>query len=115
MAEIGDVTRFTHKKAIAAFAGIKPGVNGSGDYSQKSVRASKYGSPVLRKTLFKVMDVLIKTKRQEDPVYLFMGKKRTRTSTIMSTCPPEQTNFSGFITEESMNTQTLFHNSQWFA
>lgn len=75
IAEIGDVTRFTHKGAITAFAGVDPGVNDSGDYSQKSVHASKHGSPVLRKTLFQVMDVLIKTK-PDDPVYLFMYKKR---------------------------------------
>lgn len=78
IAEIGDVTRFTHKGAITAFAGVDPGVNGSGDYSQKSVRASKHGSPALRKTLFQVMDVLIQTKPQEDPVYLFMDKKRAQ-------------------------------------
>ena len=53
-----------------------PGVNDSGDYSQKSVHASKHGSPVLRKTLFQVMDILIKTK-PDDAVYLFMNKKRT--------------------------------------
>lgn len=78
MAEIGDVTRFTHKGAITAFAGVDPGVNESGDYSRKSVHASKHGSPVLRKTLFQVMDVLIKTKPQDDPVYLFMDKKRAQ-------------------------------------
>lgn len=76
MAEIGDVTRFTHKGAVTAFAGVDPGVNDSGDYSQKSVHASKHGSPVLRKTLFQVMDILIKTK-PDDAVYLFMNKKRT--------------------------------------
>ena len=76
MAEIGDVTRFTHKGAITAFAGVDPGVNDSGDYSQKSVHASKHGSPVLRKTLFQIMDVLIKTK-PDDAVYLFMDKKRS--------------------------------------
>ena len=68
MAEIGDVTRFTHKGAIAAFAGVDPGVNDSGDYSQKSVQASKHGSPALRKTLFQIMEVLIKTK-PDDAVY----------------------------------------------
>ncbi|WP_313584860.1 IS110 family transposase [Lacrimispora sp.] len=78
MAEIGDVTRFTHKAAITAFAGVDPGVNQSGDYEQKSVHASKRGSPTLRKTLFQVMDVLIKTKPQNDPVYLFMDKKRAQ-------------------------------------
>ena len=77
MAEIGDVTRFTHKGAITAFAGVDPGVNDSGDYSQKSVRTSKHGFPLLRKTLFQIMDVLIKTK-PDDAVYLFMGKKRAQ-------------------------------------
>lgn len=76
MAEIGDVTRFTHKGAITAFAGVDPGVNDSGDYSQKSVHASKHGSPVLRKTLFQIMDILIKTK-PDDAVYWFMDKKRS--------------------------------------
>lgn len=78
MAEIGDVTRFTHKGAITAFAGVDPGVNESGDYAQKSVRTSKHGSPALRKTLFQVMDVLIKTKPQDDAVYLFLDKKRAQ-------------------------------------
>ena len=75
IAEIGDVTRFTHKGAVTAFAGVDPGVNDSGDYSQKSVHASKHGSPALRKTLFQIMDVLIKTK-PDDAVYWFMDKKR---------------------------------------
>ena len=75
MAEIGDVTRFTHKGAVTAFAGVDPGVNASGDYSQKSVHVSKHGSPVLRKTLFQVMDILIRTK-PDDAVYWFMDKKR---------------------------------------
>lgn len=78
MAEIGDVTRFTHKGAITAFAGVDPGVNQSGTYDQKSVHTSKRGSSTLRKTLFQVMDALIKTKPQDDPVYMFMDKKRAQ-------------------------------------
>ena len=78
MAEIGDVTRFTHKGAITAFAGVDPGVNESGTYSQKSVPTSKRGSADLRKTLFLVMDVLIKTMPQGDPVYQFLDKKRAQ-------------------------------------
>ena len=77
MAEIGDVTRFTHRSAITAFAGVDPGVNDSGDHSQKSVHTSKHGSPLLRKTLFQVMDVLVKTK-PDDAVYQFMDKKRAQ-------------------------------------
>ena len=76
MAEIGDVTRFTHKGALTAFAGVDPGKNESGSYAQKSVRTSKRGSATLRKTLFQVMDCLIKTMPQDDPVYAFMDKKR---------------------------------------
>ena len=45
-------------------------------YFQKSVRSSKHGSPVLRKTLFQIMDILIKTK-PDDAVYRFMDKKRS--------------------------------------
>lgn len=78
IAEIGDVSRFTHKGAITAFAGVDPGVNESGSYAQKSVPTSKRGSSTLRKTLFQVMDVLIKTKPQDDPVYLFLDKKRAQ-------------------------------------
>ena len=78
MAEIGDVTRFTHKGAITAFAGVDPGVNESGTYEQKSVPISKRGSSSLRKTLFQVMDCLVKTKPQDDPVYAFIDKKRAQ-------------------------------------
>ncbi len=73
MAEIRDASRFTHKGAITIFAGVDPSVNESGSYEQKSVPASKS-----RKTLFQVMDILIKTKPQDDPVYLFMDKKRAQ-------------------------------------
>ena len=76
MAEIGDVMRFTHKSAITAFAGVDPGVNESGDYKKKSVHTSKRGSSQLRKSLFQVMEVLVKTMPQEDPVYRFIDKKR---------------------------------------
>lgn len=78
MAEIGDVMRFTHRAAITAFAGVDPGVDQSGAYNRKSVHASKSGSSDLRKTLFQVMDVLIKTKPQEDAVYQFLDKKRAQ-------------------------------------
>lgn len=76
MAELGDVTRFTHRNAITAFAGVDPGADQSGTYESKSNRTSKSGSPELRKALFLVMDCLLKTMPQDDPVYLFMDKKR---------------------------------------
>ncbi|MBE5867190.1 MAG: IS110 family transposase [Lachnospiraceae bacterium] len=76
IAEIGDVTRFTHREALTAFAGVDPGKNDSGQYIQKSVRTSKKGSPYLRKTLFQIMDSLIKRSPVDDAVYAFMAKKR---------------------------------------
>ncbi len=78
MAEIGDVTRFTHREALTAFAGVDPGKNDSGQRIQKSVRTSKKGSPHLRKTLFQIMDGLIKRSPVDDPVYAFMDKKRSQ-------------------------------------
>ena len=78
MAEIGDVTRFTHREALTAFAGVDPGKNDSGQHVQKSVRTSKKGSPYLRKALFQVMDSLIKRSPADDPVYAFMDKKRAQ-------------------------------------
>ena len=78
MAEIGDVTRFTHREALTAFAGVDPGKNDSGQRLRKSVRTSKKGSPILRKTLFQVMDSLVKRSPVDDPVYAFMDKKRAQ-------------------------------------
>lgn len=78
MAEIGDVTRFTHRGALTAFAGVDPGKNDSGQHIQKSVPATKKGSPYLRKTLFQIMDGLIKRSPADDAVYAFMDKKRAQ-------------------------------------
>lgn len=78
MAEIGDVTRFTHREALTAFAGVDPGKNESGQKVPKSCRTSKKGSPYLRKTLFQIMDGLIKRSPAEDAVYAFMDKKRSQ-------------------------------------
>ena len=78
MAEIGDVTRFTHRGALTAFAGVDPGKNDSGQHIQKSVHTTKKGSPSLRRTLFQIMDGLIKRPPIDDPVYAFMDKKRAR-------------------------------------
>ena len=76
MAELGDVTRFTHRNAITAYAGVDPGADQSGSHEAKSNRTSKSGPPELRKALFLVMDCLLKTQPTDDPVYYFMDKKR---------------------------------------
>ena len=78
IAEIGDVTRFTHRGALTAFAGVDPRPNESGDYKRKSNPTTKKGSPHLRKTLFQIMDGLIQRSPANDPVYTFMDKKRAQ-------------------------------------
>lgn len=76
MAEIGDVTRFEKRTSLTAFAGVDPQINESGDTKFKSMRTTKKGSPLLRKALFQVMDSLLKSKNENDPVYAFIDKKR---------------------------------------
>jgi len=78
IAEIGDVTRFEKRGSLIAFAGVDPGKDDSGDRNRKSVPTSKKGSPHLRKTLFQIMDILIKTAPVGDPVYDFLDKKRSQ-------------------------------------
>lgn len=77
MAEIGDVSKFSKRSQVTAFAGVDPGINESGDYSQRSVPTSKHGSPYLRRTLFLIMEVLIKKQPEDDPVYRFIARKRS--------------------------------------
>ena len=77
MAEIGDVRRFAHKGALAAFAGVDPTPNQSGTYEAKSTASSKRGSPELRRTLFLVMAALIQNAPHDDPVFQFLDKKRS--------------------------------------
>ena len=76
IAEIGDVTRFEHRGALTAFAGVDPRKKESGDYERRSNHTTKKGSPHLRKTLFQIMDGLILRSPMDNPVYVFMDKKR---------------------------------------
>ena len=78
IAEIGDVTRFTKRGALTAFAGVDPGGDQSGDHERKSNRTSKKGSPPLRKTLFVIMDGILQRSPIDNPVYRFMDKKRSQ-------------------------------------
>lgn len=76
MAEIGDVRRFTNKKALVAFAGVDAPPFQSGSFEARSRHVSKRGSPHLRKTLFQVMSVVLQHSSVDNPVYCFMDKKR---------------------------------------
>lgn len=77
IAEIGDVRRFEHSKSLVAMAGIDPPPNQSGQVDVKSRSISKRGSPLLRKTLFMIMQVLLQKKPVNEPVYQFLDRKRS--------------------------------------
>lgn len=76
MAEIGDVRRFAKRNSLIAFAGVDPMPSQSGTYEATSNATSKRGSPLLRKTLFNIMTVLIQRAPADDPVFQFIDKKR---------------------------------------
>jgi len=76
MAELGDVRRFANRGSIVAFAGIDPEVNESGSYQKQSTKATKRGSPHLRRTLFQIMMAYNMHSPLDEPVYRFLDKKR---------------------------------------
>lgn len=77
IAEIGDISRFTHREALTAFAGVDPRKDDSGQVVHKSGHASKCGSARLRKTLFQIMKVMLQVgPRDDDPVSQFLFKKK---------------------------------------
>ena len=64
------------KKALVAFSGIDAPPYQSGQVDIRSSRISKRGYPALRRTLFLVMSVIKQRAHADDPVYLFMNRKR---------------------------------------
>jgi len=75
IAEIGDIYRFSKKSSVVRFAGLEPVERQSGKL-RGNEKISKQGSPFLRKTLFQVMDCLIKHAPENDPVFQFLDRKR---------------------------------------
>jgi len=76
IAEIGDIYRYQKKSSLVRFAGLEPVERSSGKYRGKE-RISKQGSPHLRKTLFQVMDGLLKRAPAGDPIFQFLNRKRS--------------------------------------
>lgn len=63
-------------ETVMSMYGVDPGVNESGQFKQRSNRASKNGSTRLRKTLFQVMSTYLQNKPVNEPVYQFLDRKR---------------------------------------
>lgn len=74
--EIGDIRRFDSAKALIAYAGIDAPPYQSGKYNGTERHISKRGSSNLRKIAFETVTCVNTLKRENDPVFLFMQKKR---------------------------------------
>jgi len=75
IAEIGDIYRYFKKSSLVRFAGLEPVENQSGKF-RGGESISKQGSPHLRRTLFLVMDCLLKHAPVDDPIFQFLDRKR---------------------------------------
>ena len=63
-------------KSLVAIAGIDPPPDQSGQHDSKSRSISKRGSPLLRKTLFQIIQVILQKQPVNEPVYQFLDRKR---------------------------------------
>ena len=77
IAEIGDVRRFPRRSSIVGFSGVDPAVNQSGKHKAQSTPTTKRGSPHLRKTLYQIACTYLRKAPADEPVYLFLDKKRS--------------------------------------
>ena len=77
MAEIGDISKFQHREALTAYAGVDPGKNDSGQEVHNSSHASKCGPSRLRHTLFQIMTTMLQNGvKENDAVSSFLFKKK---------------------------------------
>ena len=60
ISELGDISRFRNEKCVIKFAGVNPSVYESGTYSMAHTRLEKKGSKYLRKTLYQIIDPVIR-------------------------------------------------------
>ena len=77
IAEIGDISKFQHREALTAYAGVDPGKNDSGQEVHNSNHASKCGPSRLRHTLFQIMSTMLQNGvKEDDAVSSFLFKKK---------------------------------------
>jgi transposase len=75
IAEIGDVTRFRNARGIAAYAGLNPKINQSGEKDGTHLAISKKGNRHLRCLLYLAVTCSYRLKKG-DSIYQFNQKKR---------------------------------------
>lgn len=65
LSEIGDISRFSSADKLAAYIGIDPSVNQSGEFTASSTHMSKRGSPYLRRAIWMASTIAV----QRDPMF----------------------------------------------
>ncbi|MBQ7993891.1 MAG: IS110 family transposase [Solobacterium sp.] len=75
IAELGDLTRFKNRRALAAYAGLNPKIRQSGDVDGTHLKIEKKGNRHLRCLLFLGASCNYRLKKH-DPIYEFNQKKR---------------------------------------
>lgn len=59
IAEIGDISRFSSADKLAAYIGVDPSINQSGEFTAQHVHMSKRGSPYLRRAIWMASSVAV--------------------------------------------------------
>ncbi len=76
IAEIGDVSRFTHREAITALQVSIPVWSSQGAQLKEQQSFQMWNRQVC-KTLFQVMTTLLQNAPENEPVYQFLNRKRS--------------------------------------
>ena len=76
MTDTGDTRRLHNRKSITAFAWFDAHQFQSGALDIKSISISKRSSPSLRKTLFQIVSVILKTQPENNAVFNFINLLR---------------------------------------
>lgn len=85
IAEIGDVSRFTHREALTAFTGVDPGVDESASISPRVTGLLKLALQDCAKRCFRSRPPCCRTPPKMIPSIVFLIKNALRGSLTMST------------------------------
>ena len=72
LSEIGDISRFSSADKLAAYIGIDPAVNQSGEFVGSHAHMSKRGSPYLRRAVWMASMIAV----QRDPMFKAYYEKK---------------------------------------
>lgn len=72
LSEIGDISRFSSADKLAAYIGVDPAVNQSGEFVGSHVHMSKRGSPYLRRAVWMASMIAV----QRDPMFKAYYEKK---------------------------------------